>query len=600
LFRRIVTRGQGSRALGIAFELLLAFAGWAAIAVALVALPTRGGHLPLVGALLFLSVSAGARLFAFPLSGLVSGLPTVLSLDAAVVVAGAISVGAPLIAAGVAIILAVDTAVRAGLRRRTGVGAVDGAPAQRKVSILRESLYAGGLAGGLLLAAAVAFGPRLADAREHLWLVPTFGLVFICAHAVLQVLHDFVFGQPVRPTVRRVFLALGAEATLLPLGAVMMLIWTGHRPIAFALLGATYLLVNFGFFRIARITASLRLRVRELHTLQRTAQAMAAEQEVPRLIGALLRELHRALPAAHLIEVRLRPTQMGATLGDRAEPSVERFALEQGRGRVRASTVPPNEWDAVEELSVEDHLDAPIGATRARVIAPLKMYGETLGVLVVDSQKPAPFGEHEARLIEAVTGQAASAIENTRLYALANFDGLTGLHCRRYFDTRLLEEIERARRFDTSFCVVLLDVDDFKKLNDTRGHLAGDRALREVARLAQAQLRNVDLAARYGGEELVFLLPRTTIPDAQLVAERIRDAVGSHLFSEGGRVTVSVGVASFRDTPEDVPMVAANVLGRADVALYRAKSLGKDRVEVELGPIELSPSLAPVTRRRRA
>jgi two-component system cell cycle response regulator len=130
--------------------------------------------------------------------------------------------------------------------------------------------------------------------------------------------------------------------------------------------------------------------------------------------------------------------------------------------------------------------------------------------------------------------------------------------------------------------------------------LAGDRALREVARRASAQLRNVDLAARYGGEELVFLLPRTTLTDAQVVAERIRDAVGSHVFGETGRITASIGVAAFRDTSSDVPVIAANVLGRADIALYRAKSLGKDRVEVDLGPIELSPSLAPITRRRRA
>jgi diguanylate cyclase (GGDEF)-like protein len=589
LFRRIVTRGAPGRGAGIAFELLLATAGWLAIGEALIAMPSHGWS-PIAGALLFLSVSAGARLFAFPLSGLVSGLPpsTMLSLDAAVIVSGALAVGAPPIAAGLAVILGIDTAARAIVRRRGG--SADGDAAQSTASIVREALYAGGVAGGLLVGSASVFGETFRSVLMHLWLVPAFGIAFLATHAAVQVLHDVLFGLPLRPSARKALIALAAEGTLLPLGAVMMLIWAAHRPIAFAMLGVTYLLVNFGFFRVARITVALRRRVRELNTLQRTSQAMAAELEVPRIVTALLRELHRALPAAHLIELRLSPQ----------EGVVERFALEHGRTRVKSSTVPANEWDRSHELAIEDHLDAPLGATRSRVLAPLKMYGESLGVLVVDSQKASVFGEHEARLIEAIASQAASTLENARLHALANFDGLTGLYCRRYFDTRLVEEIERARRFETNFCVVLLDIDNFKKLNDSRGHLAGDRALREVARIAQAQLRNVDLAARYGGEELVFLLPRTTLTDAQVVAERIRDAVGSHIFGENAHITVSIGVAAFSDTGADVQLCASNVLGRADISLYRAKTLGKDRVEVDLGPIELSPSLAPINRRRRA
>jgi diguanylate cyclase (GGDEF)-like protein len=200
--------------------------------------------------------------------------------------------------------------------------------------------------------------------------------------------------------------------------------------------------------------------------------------------------------------------------------------------------------------------------------------------------------------VTGIAGQAAAALERARLNSLANFDGLTGLHCRRYFDTRLVEEIERARRFDTSFCLVLLDIDNFKKLNDSRGHLAGDCALRDVARTASAQLRNVDLAARYGGEELVFLVPRTSLTEAHVVAERIRDAVRSHVLPDVGRVTVSIGVAAWGDNGATAAMNALDVLGRADTALYRAKARGKDRVEVDLDAIELSPSLAPINRRR--
>ncbi|MEO6951429.1 MAG: diguanylate cyclase [Polyangia bacterium] len=591
----------------VGVETALAFLGWTAIVLGLsgvLAPPTvtlgsletptlLGG---LVGAALFLAVSIGARLLAFPLSGLVPRLPpsTALSLDGAILVAGTLSVGAPLVAAGLAISMTVDTVVRgiAGARARSHEGVVE---KLSPVGIARRALYTGGVAGGLLIGCAAVFGAHLRNADERMGMVAAFGLSFLGAHAIVQLAHSLLRGQPLRPTCRRVLVALAAEATLLPIGAVIVHIWDEHHPAAFVLLGVTYLFVNFGFYRIARITAALRGRVRELATLSRTAQSMAAELEVPGIVSALLRETHRALPFACTIELRLTAP---ATV--EGYPQVERHALERGRQRVRCTSVPRCEWDDAAVLHVDEHLDAAPGATQSRLVAPLRRYGESLGVLVIESRHDAPFGANEARLIEAVAGQATSALENARLHALANFDGLTGLYCRRYFDSRLGEEIERARRFETGFCVLLLDIDNFKKLNDSRGHLAGDRALREVARLAQAQLRNVDLAARYGGEELVFILPRTPLTDAHVVAERIRDAVSSHVFVDIGHVSVSIGVAAFSDTSSDSGQLASNVLGRADLALYRAKALGKDRVEVDLGPIELTPSLAPVLRRRRA
>ena len=587
--------------------MVVAAAGWIAISAALAGrlepvellLEPLTARDAFVGAGLFLSVSAGARLLAFPLSGLVRGVPpsAALSLDAAILIAGALSVGTPIIAAGLALILTVDTLIRALRNPDT----VDGQSRSNVLSILRRAFYTGGVSGGLLLVCASAFGTHLHDIDERMWMVQTFGLTFLAAHALLQVVHAGVCGHPLKPAMRRAVIALLAEATLLPIGAVIVHIWNPRQPLAFVLLGATYLLVSVGFYRLARITASLRGRVRELQTLTRSAQALATELEVPRLVATALREIHRALPAASLVEMRLRraqPTQTSDGAPVEGADLIDRHALERGRQRVRQSTVPRVEWDDAAMLVLQDQLDAPAGAAQARMVAPLRMYGETLGVLVVESHHPSPFGVHDTRLVEGIAGQAASALEHARLNALANFDGLTGLYCRRYFDTRLLEEIERARRFDSSFCLVLLDIDNFKKLNDTRGHLAGDRALREVARLASAQLRNVDLAARYGGEELVFLLPRTSLTEAHVVAERIREAVGSHVLHDVGRVTVSIGVAAYADNGATTALNALDVLGRSDTALYRAKARGKDRVEVDLGVIELSPALAPINRRR--
>jgi two-component system cell cycle response regulator len=226
------------------------------------------------------------------------------------------------------------------------------------------------------------------------------------------------------------------------------------------------------------------------------------------------------------------------------------------------------------------------------------MYGSVSGALIAESPWTDAFGEHELRLCDAIASQAAAAVENARLYALANVDGLTGLYCRRYFDVRIVEEIERARRFGTSFALIMADLDEFKRLNDTLGHLAGDRALREVAAIAASQLRGVDLAARYGGEELAFLLPRTTLADAHAVAERIREAVNSYLLIESGRswsLSLSCGVAGWSESGVSDP---GALVARADAALYRAKAAGKNRVEIDLANFELTPSLAPVRRRR--
>jgi diguanylate cyclase (GGDEF)-like protein len=235
---------------------------------------------------------------------------------------------------------------------------------------------------------------------------------------------------------------------------------------------------------------------------------------------------------------------------------------------------------------------------RSRMVAPLRVHGESLGVLVVETLGADRFGDHEVRLFEAIAGKAAAALENARLYSLANVDGLTGLYCRRYFDQRLAEEIERARRFGAGFSLLLLDLDDFKLINDTFGHPAGDRVLREAAAIAASQLRGVDLAARFGGEEFAYLLPRTSLADAHAVAERIREALATHSVVEGGRrvrLSASIGVAAFSEAGSDT---LADLLGRADAALYRAKAAGKNRVEVDLTSFELTPSLAPVRRRR--
>jgi diguanylate cyclase (GGDEF)-like protein len=163
------------------------------------------------------------------------------------------------------------------------------------------------------------------------------------------------------------------------------------------------------------------------------------------------------------------------------------------------------------------------------------------------------------------------------LQRLATTDSLTGLPNRRHFMEQLEYELARIKRFGKPASLLMLDLDHFKRVNDTYGHAAGDAVLRHFAELAQTSLREIDLIGRLGGEEFGVLLPGTTQPGAIELAERLREAVAAAPVMAGEHqipVTVSIGIAEFDPTdphPDDI-------LARADVALYKAKESGRNRV----------------------
>ncbi len=156
-------------------------------------------------------------------------------------------------------------------------------------------------------------------------------------------------------------------------------------------------------------------------------------------------------------------------------------------------------------------------------------------------------------------------------------DSLTGLYNRGYFEDSLNGEISRARRYDTEFSILLLDLDDFKRINDSMGHLAGDFVLKKVSNLIKGEKREEDVVARYGGEELVIILPETNKINTIVKAERIRKKIQDMPLVFDGKetqITVSGGVATF---PQDA-LEANALIGCADQALYRAKAEGKNRI----------------------
>jgi diguanylate cyclase (GGDEF)-like protein len=207
---------------------------------------------------------------------------------------------------------------------------------------------------------------------------------------------------------------------------------------------------------------------------------------------------------------------------------------------------------------------------------------EQVGVVSI-ARAGQDFDDAEYDLFAYLTGQAAVSIENVDLHETVRVqavtDELTGLYNLRHFHETLDGEIERSRRFNQPVGLMLLDIDDFKAVNDTYGHQQGDLVLIEVGRVLRALSRDIDEPARYGGEEMAVILPQTDVDGAELLAERMRAALAGIEIDrlDGGgrlRVTASFGVASLPSNARDKD----SLIAEADAALYRAKRSGKNRV----------------------
>lgn len=221
---------------------------------------------------------------------------------------------------------------------------------------------------------------------------------------------------------------------------------------------------------------------------------------------------------------------------------------------------------------------------RSLIAVPLKMQEKIIGILYVDDFKPRQFQPNLLKQLEILGSFASMSIDNARMHEktaqLACTDGLTGLYNHRQFKRLFSEEMSRAARYEKPLSIIMLDVDDFKKFNDSYGHPNGDVVLCEMAELLRDLLRDCDTIFRYGGEEFVALLPETGHENAVHVAERIRIFVETESprfltkITKTHGITVSVGVATYPqdgDSPEVL-------LQTVDDLLYRAKHEGKNKV----------------------
>jgi len=278
-------------------------------------------------------------------------------------------------------------------------------------------------------------------------------------------------------------------------------------------------------------------------------------------IGALDGTLGAALEAAERDAFAVRP-EVGAELLESFDPDA----------------APPHPRRAV-DASAGDSFALAV-AMRALVSSPGPEY---LGVISI-ARRARRFSREEEELLEYLAGQAVVSIENASLHETverqAVTDDLTGLANARALHSILDREAERSRRFQSPLGLVMLDIDDFKQVNDVHGHQQGDEVLASISSVLRDLSRDIDTPARYGGEELAVILPQTDAQGAAQLAERMREAVdGMRVPRVGGRgslhVTASFGAAAIPESAVD----KASLIAAADAALYRAKRNGKNRVE---------------------
>jgi len=221
--------------------------------------------------------------------------------------------------------------------------------------------------------------------------------------------------------------------------------------------------------------------------------------------------------------------------------------------------------------------------SRSEMVVPMISQGKVTGVLDAESKKVGAFKEADQKVFSILASSAAMAIENAMLHQqmeeLTILDELTGIYNFRYFARKLTDELKRAKRYHQPLSLLMIDIDWFKRCNDSFGHLFGNLVLKTLSEVIRSCVREVDILARYGGEEFVVILPQTTKTDAKSIGERIRSQVESTTFrDQKGQtqtaLTVSLGVASY---PVDAE-TEEELLKKVDQALYLAKGKGKNLV----------------------
>jgi diguanylate cyclase (GGDEF)-like protein len=343
-----------------------------------------------------------------------------------------------------------------------------------------------------------------------------------------------------------------------------------------------------------RITTAVSdLNVRMEATIRELGGALEraeADSRRHRLLGELAGSIDLDDVLERTLDSAVRAASADAALvglvdGLEGRPLVVTYGLSTEEAERHGSVVGPPDGRVARSVSIanrydvdEEEVDRDDGLIHIGVAVPLTLERRPIGQLAVFSRdRERAFAEEEVRELEELARRAAPAIENARRFRearhQADLDALTGLHNRRFFHEPLEREAARAHRYDRDLALVVLDVDDFKAINDRIGHLAGDGVLASVAGRLREAVRSADVACRVGGDEFAIILPESSLADADQLYRRVQEAMAAAPVGRAGTLSLSAGIAQLQKADG-----AAAFFQRADDALYRAKGSGKAQV----------------------
>lgn len=446
------------------------------------------------------------------------------------------------------------------------------------------------IAGGLILPVDRFLDGTLDRPVHVLWIALVLAVIFLVLQYVLVLNKYWLRGYSWTNLFRRVFVpGIIAELVLVPLAMVMTLTYHefGGVGIPLIVLIMTYVIVNFVFMKMSDARAHLDEKVKDLESLNELGRVVCSTLQAGELIPALAQQTLTVIENADAMVIHvwnednnafdvLGEVRDGVTGKSFPEELAGRLADWTQRERRTFSTAPVGSRPAVRLTE----LDGSSLRGHSWMGVPVEVYEQAIGVLIVYAEAPAQFTPSDLGLLQMISRQAAVALQNSRLYVMATVDGLTRLFVRRYFDRRLAEEAARSKRYGSTFTLMLLDLDNFKDINDTYGHAVGDNVLRHVGDVLLAEVRTMDIPARYGGDEFAVILPEAGWRGALTLASRIlyrlrREPVraGETLIPIG----LSIGMAS---VPDHAEHTALSVISKADEALYEAKARGKGQIAV--------------------
>lgn len=327
----------------------------------------------------------------------------------------------------------------------------------------------------------------------------------------------------------------------------------------------------------------------DIHLFNEIGKTITSSLDLKEVLSIIMQKITEILQpkdwALLLLDEKSKKLSFEVAVGERAEKLKDiKLSVGEGiAGWVAEKGEPLFITNAQEDPRFAKRVDETSNFnTRSIICVPLKSKGKVLGVIeLINTMDEGPFEEDDIIFLQTIADYAAIAIENAlyfkKVQELTITDDVTGLYNPRYLHKIIDSEILRAQRYNLTFSIIFLDLDYFKKVNDNYGHLIGSQVLQETAKVLKENLRESDIATRYGGDEFVIILPETTKMLAYEVAKRLQKALNEHVFINEElniKLTASFGIANF---PEDA-ITKLDLIRNADMAMYRVKESGRNNI----------------------